>query len=611
MSGTAPRSDPVFQIRGLTVDFVGPSGAERAVDGVDLGVRPGETLGVVGESGAGKSVTVLAALRLLPEPPARVVAGQALLDGTDLLTMPSGELRSVRGRDIGMVFQDPFSSLHPSYRVGDQVAEAIRVHDRTVSRSAARARTAELLDLVGVPHPTRRAREYPHQWSGGMRQRAVIAMAIANGPKVLIADEPTTALDVTTQAQVLDVLRTAQRETGAATVLITHDLGVIAEMADRVAVFHDGRVVETATATELFRSPRHEYTAELLSRRAGAIGAPSTTAVLRAPPGPPVLEVEDLVKHFPTGRRATGPAVHAVDGITFTLAPGESLGLVGESGCGKSTLARTVVRLLEPTSGRIRLDGTDITRQGGADLRATRARLRIVFQDPSGSLNPRRRIGDAVAEPLRIHGRHRSDDGRRRALELLDRVGIGAALAHRWPHELSGGQRQRVAIARALALEPRVLVLDEPVSSLDAPVRAQVLDLLDELRSDLGLAYLLISHDLTVVRQVCDRVAVMYLGRFVETGAADAVCTRPEHPYTRALLSAVPVAEPGARAERGRIVLGGDLPDPTDPPSGCRFESRCGQSIARCATVDPSLTHRGTDHECACHLVGAPTGAAP
>jgi peptide/nickel transport system ATP-binding protein len=597
----------VFEVRNLTVDFVGGSETVRAVEGINLCVRPGETLGVVGESGVGKSVTMLGALRLLPEPPARIVTGEALLSGTDLLTLGPKDLRSVRGRDIGMVFQDPFSSLHPSYRVGDQVAEAIRVHDRTVSRAAARARVAELLDLVGVPQAARRAREYPHQWSGGMRQRAMIAMAIANRPKLLIADEPTTALDVTTQAQVLEVLRTAQEETGAATVLITHDLGVIAEMADQVAVFHRGKVVETGSAVDVFRSPRHRYTVDLLARRVNAPRTSSTTAPVRSGGIEPALEVEDLVKHFPTSERGAGSVVHAVDGISFSLAAGESLGLVGESGCGKSTLARVVVRLLAPTSGRIRLGGVDITGQRGADLRATHARLRIVFQDPFASLNPRRRVGDAVAEPLRIHRRLRSGGGRDRVLELLDQVGLDATLADRWPHELSGGQRQRVAIARALALEPRVLVLDEPVSSLDASVRAQVLDLLDRLRSDLGLAYVFISHDLTVVRQVCDRIAVMYLGRFVETGAAEAVCDRPEHPYTRALLSAVPATEPGGRNDGRRILLRGDLVDPTDPPSGCRFESRCWLRIQRCVTDDPELARRGTQSECACHVVGTPT----
>lgn len=587
----------VFEVRDLTVDFASPQGDVRVVEDVSLAVQAGRTLGIVGESGVGKSVTMLAALRLLPEPPARVVRGEALLDGVDLRRLRGEELRRIRGRDVGVVFQDPLTSLHPSMRIGDQIAEALRLHAGDLSRSQARHRAVELLELVRVPAAGQRAREYPHEWSGGMRQRAMIAMAIANGPKLLVADEPTTALDVAIQAQVLDVLRDVQREVGAAVIVITHDLGVIAELADEVVVLHRGRVVESGRAAPVFASPRLPYTAGLLARPP-SLARPAPTSPTHADP---VLEVTDLVKHFrsPGGRH--GPSIPAVDGVSFDLRPGEALGLVGESGCGKSTLARTIVRLLEPTSGRIRFEGRDITDLSGGDLRSIRTRLRIVFQDPHSSLNPRRTVHDIVAEPLRIHRRFRGGGGGRVG-ELLGAVGLGAAIGGRLPHELSGGERQRVGIARALALEPRVLVLDEPVSSLDVPVQAQILDLLERLQGELGLAYIFASHDLAVVRRLCHRVLVMYLGRVVEVAEVEGLYRHPSHPYTQALLSAIPISSPVERGSRGRIILAGDPPDPTAPPSGCAFRTRCWLAEERCSVERPALRRLDAQRACACHL---------
>jgi len=588
--------DPLLSVRGLVVDFHRRSGVVRAVDGVDLDVGAGETLGLVGESGSGKTVTVLAALGLLPPPPYCTVRGEVLLDGRDLLSMSRRQLRAVRGREIGMVFQDPMTSLHPSLRVVDQVAEALLVHDRRLSDRQARIRAVELLQRVGVADAERRTRDYPHQWSGGMRQRAMIAMAMANGPRLLVADEPTTALDVTIQAQILDVLRSARRDAGAAAVIITHDLGVVAELADRVTVMQGGQVVENAPVEAVFPTPRHPHTVTLLD------GLPRLDRPLppRPPrqPGRPVLQVHNLVTHYDS---PGGGVVHAVDGVSLSLHPGETLGLVGESGCGKSTLARTVLRLVEPRAGRVVLEGREITALAGRELRRARRSMSMVFQDPYASLNPRMTLGEIVAQPLRIAGRYRAAGGQRRVAELLDMVSLDPGSADRMPSEFSGGQRQRIAIARALALSPKVLVLDEPVSSLDVSIQAQVVRLLDRLQRELGLAYLFIAHDLALVRELSDRVAVMYLGKIVETGTREQVYERPTHPYTQSLLSAVPVPDPLRRRHSRRILLSGDVADPTDPPSGCRFRTRCWKARPECAEAVPELVARdGSDHPSAC-----------
>jgi peptide/nickel transport system ATP-binding protein len=532
------------------------------------------------------------------------VRGSVLLGGRDLLRMGRRELQAVRGREIGMVFQDPMTSLHPSLRVVDQVAEALLVHDTRLSARQAGTRALDLLEQVGVPHVGRRLRDYPHQWSGGMRQRGMVAMAVANSPRLLVADEPTTALDVTIQAQILDVLRAARDDVGAAAVLITHDLGVVAEMADRVTVMQAGRVVEQSPVERLFAAPAHPHTVTLL-RALPRLDAPLSAR----PPVPvaPVLQAEDLVTHY-TGH--AGSVVPAVDGISLSLSRGETLGLVGESGCGKSTLARTLLRLVDPTAGRILFQGRDITGARGRALRPVRRSMSMVFQDPYASLNPRMTAGEIVAQPLRIAGSYRAAGGRRRVSELLDLVSLAKGSEDRLPSELSGGQRQRIGIARALALSPELLVLDEPVSSLDVSIQAQVVDLLDRLQRELGLAYLFIAHDLALVRQLSDRVAVMYLGKVVEAGTREQVYARPTHPYTQSLLSAVPLPEPVLRGQRRRILLAGEVPDPTNPPSGCRFRTRCWKAQPECAHAEPELVVRpGSDHATACLYADAGAGA--
>ncbi|GAA2801461.1 ABC transporter ATP-binding protein [Kitasatospora paracochleata] len=670
-------SASLLEVSDLTVDF----GAVPAVRGVDLAVRRGETLGIVGESGSGKSVTALAVLGLLPR--AAAVGGSVRLDGRELVGLPDKELARIRGSRIAMVFQDPLSAFTPVYRIGDQIVEALRIH-RPQGRAAARRRAAELLDLVGIPAPERALDSFPHEFSGGMRQRAMIAMAIANDPDILLADEPTTALDVTIQAQVLDVLRTAQRETGAALVLVSHDLGVIAGMADRVAVMYAGRVVETAPVDELFARPRHPYTLGLIGAvprldgrggplvpipgtppapgtvtgcpfaarcplvedrcrtaepaltgddghlaacvRAGELAAraPRPEEVYPVPPVPPagrpgeeILRVTGLVKTFPVlkgtvFKRRVG-TVHAVDGVDLAIRRGETLGLVGESGSGKSTTLYELLALTRPEAGRIDLLGRDTAGLDRAGTRELRRAVQIVFQDPMASLDPRMPVGDIIAEPLRAQAAPRAQIDRR-IPQLLRQVGLEPAHASRYPHQFSGGQRQRISIARALAVEPELLVLDEPVSALDVSIQAGVLNLLQRLKAELGLAYLFVSHDLSVIRHLADRVSVMYLGHTVEAGTVESVFESPRHPYTRALLSAVPLPDPVAERARTRILLAGDPPSPRERPSGCPFRARCQVHAllddarrARCEQEVPlpQAAAPGVDHLAACHYPDA------
>ena len=541
-------SEPLLSVRDLAVSFESEDGVTRAVDGVSLELAPGEILALVGESGCGKSVTALSLMGLLGASNA-VTTGSARYGDSELIGASDDTLRQLRGEELAMVFQDPLSSLNPVLRVGDQIAEQILAH-RPVSRAEARAQVVSLLERVEIPQPSERIDSYPHELSGGMRQRVMIAMALSCEPRILIADEPTTALDVTVQAQILDLIRELRGATGAGVLLITHDFGVVAELADRVAVMDAGQIVEQGTVEEVFERPQDAHTRRLLA------AVPRLDAPLRRRPAAvggdgPILALENLEVSFPVrGRRLRrgGPGpVRAVDGVTLSIEPGETVGLVGESGSGKSTLARAAVRLIEPTAGSVSFAGSDITRAKRRELDPLRAELQIVFQDPYGSLNPRKKARDIVGLPLRCNGISKAETARR-VEALLERVGLEPAHADRWPHEFSGGQRQRIGIARALALNPRLVVLDEPVSALDVSVQAQILELLDDLQRELGLSYLFISHDLSVVRQVSDRVAVMRAGKLVEIGPVAELYASPAHPYTAELLRAVPVPDPRRRA---------------------------------------------------------------
>jgi peptide/nickel transport system ATP-binding protein len=542
-------SERLLGVRDLRVSFATEGGLVEAVDGVSFELAAGEVLAIVGESGSGKSVTAQTILGLTRSANASI-AGSAQFRGRELIGASEKELRQVRGAEIAMIFQDPMTSLNPVYRVGAQIVEAIQAHRPEVGRAEARKRAIELLDSVGIPHPERRVDRYPHEFSGGMRQRVMIAMALALEPDVLIADEPTTALDVTIQAQILELLRRLNRERNLATILITHDLGVVAEVADRVLVMHEGKIVERGGLDEIFYSPKDPYTRKLLD------------AVVRLDQAPPLrpsragtlLEVTDLVKHFPLKRglliEREVDRVRAVDGVSFSVAKGETLGLVGESGSGKSTLSRTVLQLLEPTSGSVRFEGREIAGLSRREMRPLRAEMQMVFQDPYASLNPRKRIGQIVGDPLRLQGRASGSDLRNQVQELLDRVGLSPAHYQRYPHEFSGGQRQRIGIARALALRPKLILADEPISALDVSIRAQILELLADLQEDFGLTYIFVAHDIGVVRHVSDRIAVMHEGKIVEQGPADQVCEQPTDAYTQQLLAAVPVPDP--RESRAR-----------------------------------------------------------
>ncbi|MFJ9976813.1 dipeptide ABC transporter ATP-binding protein [Streptomyces cyaneofuscatus] len=532
----------LVDVSGLTVDF----GSVRAVDGLSFTLEAGGALGVVGESGSGKSASAYALLGLHRGTGARV-GGTVKVAGTDVNAADDAGLRALRGAKAAMVFQDPLSSLDPYYPVGDQIAEVYRVHHRA-SRRAARARAVEVLDRVGIPDAARRSRLRPHEFSGGMRQRALIAMALACEPRLIVADEPTTALDVTVQAQILDLLHTLRQETGMGLLLVTHDVGVAAESVDDVLVMREGREVERGPVARVLGSPREAYTKELLAavprvetRRVVPVPAPRV-----AEDAAPLLEAVDLRREFGRG----SGKVAAVGGVSLTVHAGQTLGIVGESGSGKTTLGRMLVRLLDPTAGRLRYGGTEIGSLSEKELRPFRRELQMVFQDPVASLNPRRSVGESVADPLRAAGERDEGRVRDRVGALLERVGLDPAHFERYPHEFSGGQRQRIGIARALAAEPKVIVCDEPVSALDVTTQAQVVALLAELQRELGIGLVFIAHDLAVVRQVSDRVAVMRGGLIVEKGSADEVYGDPQDPYTKQLLAAVPALDPGLAAAR-------------------------------------------------------------
>src|SRR3954469_15837694 len=687
--GRRTLSGTVLSVKDLHVTFPSEAGPVQAVRGLSFDLAAGETMAIVGESGSGKSVTSMAIMGL--HPPTAKITGSVTLHGDELLNRNDEAMSQLRGESLAMIFQDPLSALTPVYTIGDQIVEAIQAH-HDVSRSAAAKRAVELLDLVGIPNPQVRVRSFPHEFSGGMRQRVMIAMAIANDPDVIIADEPTTALDVTIQAQVLEVLRTAREVTGAAIVMITHDLSVIAGFADRVAVMYAGRIVETGTVDEVFYSPRMPYTMGLLGAipRADesrdrplvpiegnppslqnlppgcpfaarcplvfdtcrevepaliAVGSPghlsachlaekieaggwSPTDVYPLPELPVaqaaripreerevVLEARDLVRHHAlmkgaVFKRQVG-AVRAVDGISFDVRDGEVLALVGESGCGKTTTLLEVLELAAPQAGRIVVLGRDTAELSPAERRAMRRDVMIVFQDPMASLDPRLPVSDILAEPMRTHGIDEKQINAR-VRELLRLVGLNPEHAGRYPQQFSGGQRQRVGIARALALEPELLVLDEPVSALGVSIQAGVINLLEELRARLGLSYLFVAHDLAVVRHIADRIAVMYLGKIIEIGEVKLVYETPSHPYTQALLSAIPLPDPHKERARRRIILEGDLPSPADPPSGCRFRTRCPKFAGldeerrrRCLEEEPPLYGVQADHSAACHYAEA------
>lgn len=677
-------NDILLSVRNLRTWFDSSKGPIRAVDGVSFDVRRGETFALLGESGCGKSMTALTIMQLLPPQARENVSGEVLLAGpdqvlTDLLALPEVAMRDVRGGRIGMIFQEPMTSLNPVLSVGAQIAEGLARH-KGLKGDSARKRTLELLDAVGIPDPARRIDEYPHQLSGGMKQRVMISMALAGEPELLIADEPTTALDVTIQAQILDLLRKLQKETGMALLLITHDLGVVAGMADDVAVMYAGHIVEQAPQSEFFTRPAHPYTRKLFAsmpsqtkrdRPLAVIegNVPSLAQVFAAcrfadrcdyawpdcrekpprwidvetghgvrchlhdprvirPPDAPVrgrqqeqkrtavqdgkilMRVHDLKVHFPIQKglfQRTVGHVHAVDGVSMELARGRTLALVGESGCGKTTAGKAILQLLKPTGGSVHYGAVELTQVGGKGLRPYRRDLQFIFQDPYSAMNPRMLVSDIVEEGMVAQGVGGNDTARReRTGQLLKQVGLTDDAGRRYPHEFSGGQRQRICIARALAVEPKVIVCDEPTSALDVSVQAQILNLLKGLQDDLGLSYLFITHNMSVVEYLAHEVAVMYLGRIVERGTVDEVLQTPKHPYTQALLSAVPTLD--AATQREVIRLQGDIPSPINPPQGCHFHPRCPQVMPQCRETYPDATAISETREVKCYLYGGNSG---
>ena len=590
-----PAREALLSIRELSVSFETPRGPVAAVREVTLSVGRAECLGVVGESGAGKSQLFLAVMGLLAANGR--AAGSAVLGGTELIGLGAAALDRVRGAQIGMVFQDPMTSLTPHLTIGAQLLEVLRRH-RGLDRVAARARGQELLELVQVSEPARRLRQYPSELSGGMRQRVMIALALAGEPRVLIADEPTTSLDVTIQAQILALLAELKRTRGLALVLITHDLAALAGVADRIAVMRHGRLIETGSVAQVLKAPHDPYTRALVQTAApppaeaspadeiaaGSVPAGSAAAAAAA------LSVRDLrVQYRARSGWLSAPApLTALSEVNLELRAGEALGIVGESGSGKSTLARAVLRLLEASSGRIVWMGRDLASLRAAQLRSQRRDLQLIFQDPLGSLEPRMTVAEIVAEPLRVHERTLDDAARGAAVAaMFGRVGLPAALAGRYPHELSGGQCQRVGIARAMILAPRLLVCDEPVSALDVPTQQQIITLLAGLRRSAGLSLLFISHNLALVRQLCQRALVLYLGRSMELASIAQLFASPRHPYSRELLGAIPVADPDVQPARLARVRAGEPPSPLSPPSGCVYRTRCAHSTALCAARVP------------------------
>ncbi|MCV0381175.1 ABC transporter ATP-binding protein [Nitratireductor sp.] len=574
---------PILDVRNLRTEFRGRDGWQSAVHDLSMQIHENETLAVVGESGSGKSVTALSILRLLP-PGARIARGSISFEGQDLTRLDESSMADIRGNRIAMIFQEPMTSLNPTMTVGEQIAESLSIH-RGMTGRAASSEALALLDRVRIPSAKRRLGEFPHQFSGGMRQRVMIAIALACRPRLLIADEPTTALDVTIQAQILHLIKELQDEEKMGVLFITHDMGVVAEIADRAVVMRRGDVMETGDCREIFASPTHPYTRKLLFAvpRLGAMDSADRPAPFPemdengqaiTPAVPevdtvqrdkePLLQVRNLCTRFDIRGglfRTVRGRVHAVENVSFDLRAGETLALVGESGCGKSTTGRSILHLEKPRSGEVRIAGQSLAELSGARLQTERYRMQMIFQDPFASLDPRQTVGAAIAEPLLVHGLASQKTVRKRVAMLLEQVGLPAAVGERYPHEFSGGQRQRICIARALGMEPQLIVADESVSALDVSIKAQIVNLMLELQAQLGLAYLFISHDMAVVERVSHRVAVMYLGEIVEIGPRAQVFGNPQHPYTRKLLSAVPVPDPARRRVRQSIATD-EIPSP-------------------------------------------------
>lgn len=659
----------ILSIENLRISFQTYAGKVEAVRGVNLSVKQGETLAIVGESGSGKSVTVKAIMRLLPKKNVRIESGHIIFENKDLLTLDTHDMNQVRGSDIAMIFQDPMTSLNPTMKVGKQVVESARKH-RKLSKKEALNVAVDLFELVRIPNAKQRIHQYPHEFSGGMRQRVVIAMALACNPKLLIADEPTTALDVTIQAQILELLKQIQKEMNTSIIFITHDLGVVANMADSVAVMYAGRIVEIGKVDEIFYQPNHPYTAGLLK----SMPDMTTTGELYSIPGSPpdmihppkgdafasrneyalaidyekqppmfpitnthfaatwllhpqapkidvtdhlfkrknqkvnhsprskrlvhqstILSVNHLKKHFTL---ATKQTLKAVNGVSLRIRKGETLGLVGESGCGKSTVARTILGLYEPTEGEIYFKNKKVNQRNSKEFCR---KVQMIFQDPYASLNPRKKVEDIIAEGIDIHNLASNPQERTKRIEkLLKVVGLQKEHADRYPHEFSGGQRQRIGIARALAVEPEVIIADEPISALDVSIQAQIVNLLMELQQKRELTYLFIAHDLSMVKYISDRIGVMYLGSLVELADSDRLTDRPLHPYTKALLSAVPKPDPDYEKQRERIILEGPMPSPVKPPKGCPFQTRCPIATDKCMTM-PEWREVENNHWVACH----------
>ncbi|MBW9088631.1 dipeptide ABC transporter ATP-binding protein [Rhizobium wenxiniae] len=612
--------EPIIHVENISVDFKGDESTFRAVKGLSFEIKPGETLAVVGESGSGKSVTSLAIMRLIEFGGGKIVEGSVNFTGSDgvtrdLTSFPLDTMEAIRGNDIAMIFQEPMTSLNPVFTVGEQIAEAVRLH-QNCSAAEARAEALQMLEKVRIPDAKRILDRHPHQLSGGMRQRVMIAMALSCKPRLLIADEPTTALDVTIQAQILKLIRLLQEEMGMAVLFITHDMGVVAEVADKVLVMRHGEKVEEGPVEEIFKAPQHPYTRALLAAvpRLGALNGedlPRRFPQLKADAGngmdsfdeyppqdtikspEPVLQVRDLVTRFDIRKglfSKLAGRVHAVEQVNFDLRQGETLALVGESGCGKSTTGRTLMMLQEATSGSVVYRGKDVFKLGSAEKKATRRKIQYVFQDPFASLDPRLTVGFSIAEPLITHGLAKGDAVQERVIQLLKDVGLQPEHAHRYPHQFSGGQRQRICIARALAGDPDILITDEAVAALDVSIQAQVINLMMELQEKRGLSYIFISHDMAVVERISHRVAVMYLGQIVEIGERRQIFENPQHAYTRRLLSAVPIADP-QRRDRGRPLIEGEIPSPIRAPNDMPVvkplvEVEPGHFVARHAVGD-------------------------